>query len=66
MLAAVRLVDGHNIETSHFPVHLAVNLLNATLLHDAGYLHKMIEDETTSFRHKMKRGNWVQTYLRAK
>jgi hypothetical protein len=24
MLAAVRLVDGHNIETSHFSTHLAV------------------------------------------
>jgi len=51
MLAAVRLVDGHNIETSHFPVHLAVNLLNATLLHDAGYIQEDSDHEGTGAKY---------------
>lgn len=30
------------------------------------YLHKIINDETTNFRHKLRRGRWVHTYPHTK
>ena len=51
MLAAVRLIDGHNMERSLFPVHLTVNLLNAALLHDAGYIQEDSEHEGTGAKY---------------
>jgi hypothetical protein len=29
-------------------------------------LRKIIEDDTTNFRHKLKRGKWMHTYPRTK
>jgi len=51
MLAAIRLVDGHNIETSPFPVHLVINLLNATLLHDTGYIQEDWDHDGTGAKY---------------
>jgi hypothetical protein len=51
MLTAIRLVDGHNIETSPFPVHLVINLLNATLLHDTGYIQEVWDYDGTGAKY---------------
>jgi hypothetical protein len=51
MLAAIRLIDGHNMERLPFPVHLAVNLLNATLFHDTGYIQENTDHEGTGAKY---------------
>jgi hypothetical protein len=47
LLTVARLVDGYNSDNSPFPVHLAINLLNAALLHDAGYIQEEWDSEGT-------------------
>ncbi len=53
LLAVIRLIDGHNSENSPFPVQLAVTLLEATLLHDTGYLQEEWDDEGTGAKYTM-------------
>jgi hypothetical protein len=40
LLTTVRLMDGYNIKNEPLPVRLAEDLLNATLLHDTGYIQE--------------------------
>jgi hypothetical protein len=51
LLTTIRLVDGHNSENPPFPVHLAVNLLNAALLHDTGYIQEEWDNEGTGAKY---------------
>jgi hypothetical protein len=51
LLAAVRIVDGYNIKNKPFPVTLTVDLLNATLLHDIGYIQEDFDLEGTGAKY---------------
>lgn len=51
LLAVTRLIDGYNSENSPFPVHLTINLLNATLLHDTGYIQEEWDNEGTGAKY---------------
>jgi len=44
-----RYMIDHNLYTEAIDRHIA-------------YLYKIIEDDSTNFRHKLRRGNWVHTY----
>jgi len=48
----------------HFEKRYGVNrnLYIEAIDRHMGYLHKIIEDAATNFRHKLKRGKWVHTY----
>jgi hypothetical protein len=51
LLAVIRLIDGHNINTSPLPVNLTKNILNATLLHDTGYIQEEWDTEGTGAKY---------------
>lgn len=51
IIAVIRLVDGHNIAKPPFPVQCVVNLLNATLLHDTGYIQEDWDYEGTGAKY---------------
>jgi hypothetical protein len=53
LLTVIRLIDGHNSENPPFPVQLVVTLLEATLLHDTGYLQEEGDDEGTGAKYTM-------------
>jgi hypothetical protein len=48
----------------HFKKRYGVdrNLYMECIERHIGYLEKIIEDDSTNFRHKLKRGEWVHTY----
>jgi hypothetical protein len=39
-LAAARLMDGYNLTREKFDVHISINLLQAALFHDTGYIQE--------------------------
>jgi hypothetical protein len=51
LLAVTRLIDGYNLSNAPFDVRLAVNLLNAALLHDTGYLQESWDVEGTGAKY---------------
>jgi len=51
LLTAIRLIDGYNSENVPFPVHLTINLLNAALLHDTGYIQEEWDNEGTGAKY---------------
>jgi len=50
-LATARLVDGYNIRNDPLPQRLVVNLLNAALLHDTGYIQEDWDREGTGAKY---------------
>jgi hypothetical protein len=50
-LASARLLDGYNLKENKLPERLAVNLLKASLLHDAGYIQEKWDNEGTGAKH---------------
>jgi hypothetical protein len=50
-LAAVRIIDGYNINNAPFPSNFTINLLNAALLHDAGYIQEEWDLEGTGAKY---------------
>jgi len=51
LLATARLIDGYNIKNAPLPAQLAINLLNAALFHDTGYLQEKWNDEGTGAKY---------------
>ena len=51
LLTTTRLVDGYNSENIPFPAHLTINLLNAALLHDTGYIQEELDSEGTGAKY---------------
>ena len=51
LLATARLIDGNNIRNTPFPLQLTINLLNATLLHDTGYIQEEKDKEGTGAKY---------------
>lgn len=50
-LATARLIDGYNTRNNPLPQRLAVNLLNAALLHDTGYIQEDWDREGTGAKY---------------
>jgi len=51
VLAAARLLDGYNLKRQPLPPELAVDLLRAALLHDAGYIQESWDTEGTGAKY---------------
>ena len=51
VLAAARLADGYNLKNGPLPEPLALNLLAASFLHDAGYIQEGWDTEGTGAKH---------------
>ncbi len=51
----------HEYGREHFRTRFGIdsNLYMEAIDKNIGYLHRIIEDETTNFRHKLKRGSWI-------
>ena len=52
----------------HFEKRFGIdhNLYMVAIDRHMEYLHKIIEDDTTNFRHKLNRAAWVHTYAPSK
>jgi hypothetical protein len=51
LLVTARLIDGYNIKNVPLPAQLAINLLNAALFHDTGYIQEKSDDEGTGAKY---------------
>lgn len=51
----------YELARSHFSARFSIdaNLYMDAISRHIAYLHKIIEDDSTNFRHKLKRGSWV-------
>ena len=50
-LTTARLLDGYNLKGNKLPERLALNLLKASLLHDAGFIQEKWDIEGTGAKH---------------
>lgn len=54
LLAISRLIDGYNIKNPRLPVNKVIDALVATILHDAGYIQEITDNEGTGAKYTLK------------
>ncbi|MDY6969959.1 MAG: hypothetical protein SVR08_15065 [Spirochaetota bacterium] len=51
LLASARLIDGYNRKERELPLHLVINILQAALLHDTGYIQEEWDNAGTGAKY---------------